>query len=347
MASRTAIKRLVLLGPVPPPYGGVQTHMMALRERALARGMDVHVLNLTRHRTADLPNVLHPQSPWELLRHVRALRPDVLHLHAGGVLSNRIVALLGALTVIAKAPVHFTFHSGGFPTSAAGRKLSSTTVTAIILRRLARVIGVNAELTDFFERLGVSTQRVSMLRPDSPIVVDRSSASNALQDFARRASPFLLSVGGMEPVYQVSQQIRAMNEIAKRWPGVGMLIVGSGSELAARQAEAAASPNAQQLLLPGDVPHVGVLALMSVADAVLRPTAYDGDAISVREALQLGRSVVATRTAFRPAGVYLIDSVEPQHMVDGIALALNGRNDFATVGASDWSAIDAIIDGYT
>ncbi len=39
---------------------------------------------------------------------------------------------------------------------------------------------------------------------------------------------------------------------------------------------------------------------------MLRTTHYDGDAISVREALAMGTPVIATRTAFRPEGCHLI-----------------------------------------
>lgn len=318
---------------------------MALRERALARAHDVQVINLWRHCDGVLPGVHHPRSPAELLQCVRSLRPDVVHLHAGGLLSRRLVGLLAMLPIVSGAPVHFTFHSGGFPTSPDGRALGKWDAAAFALRRLRRIIGVNDELAAFFHRLGVPGERIVVLRPDSPIAVDANAVPAVLRDFARRSSPFLLSVGGMEPEYQVSQQVAAMGDIVSRWPQAGLLIAGSGSEWRLRQQEAATSPHAAQLLLPGDVPHTGVLALMQQADVVLRPTLFDGDAISVREALQLGRPVVATRTAFRPDGVVLIESSRAEHLVSGIDTALQLGGSSAST-AANWNAMDAIIDGY-
>jgi glycosyltransferase involved in cell wall biosynthesis len=56
----------------------------------------------------------------------------------------------------------------------------------------------------------------------------------------------------------------------------------------------------------GDVDHPAALAAMGAADVFVRPTRADGDALSVREALALGRAVVATAAGHRPAGCLLV-----------------------------------------
>jgi glycosyltransferase involved in cell wall biosynthesis len=45
---------------------------------------------------------------------------------------------------------------------------------------------------------------------------------------------------------------------------------------------------------------------MQSSDIMLRTTWYDGDAISVREALQLGVPVIASDNGMRPEGTHLI-----------------------------------------
>ena len=59
-------------------------------------------------------------------------------------------------------------------------------------------------------------------------------------------------------------------------------------------------------LLPGDVPHAVTMQAILKATAMLRTTLYDGDAVSVREALHLGTPVIATDNGMRPEGVRLI-----------------------------------------
>jgi glycosyltransferase involved in cell wall biosynthesis len=46
--------------------------------------------------------------------------------------------------------------------------------------------------------------------------------------------------------------------------------------------------------------------VVAAADVFVRPTRADGDAVSVREALALGRGVVATRVGHRPDACLLV-----------------------------------------
>ena len=54
------------------------------------------------------------------------------------------------------------------------------------------------------------------------------------------------------------------------------------------------------------MPATQTLRAIAASRVFLRTTLYDGDSISVREALALGTPVVATDTGMRPAGVRLI-----------------------------------------
>jgi glycosyltransferase involved in cell wall biosynthesis len=50
---------------------------------------------------------------------------------------------------------------------------------------------------------------------------------------------------------------------------------------------------------------ISFVKLMEVADIMLRPTLTDGDSLSVREALFLGKTVIASDVVTRPEGVVL------------------------------------------
>jgi glycosyltransferase involved in cell wall biosynthesis len=56
-------------------------------------------------------------------------------------------------------------------------------------------------------------------------------------------------------------------------------------------------------LFTGDVEREITIHLIEKADLLLRPTYFDGDAVSVREALFLQTPVVATDNGMRPDGV--------------------------------------------
>ncbi|MGB8508341.1 MAG: hypothetical protein WCD76_08045, partial [Pyrinomonadaceae bacterium] len=62
-------------------------------------------------------------------------------------------------------------------------------------------------------------------------------------------------------------------------------------------------------------------------DLFLRTTLYDGDAISVREALHIGVPVIATDNGMRPDGVRLIPISNGAALVEAITSQLTSHED--------------------
>jgi len=81
------------------------------------------------------------------------------------------------------------------------------------------------------------------------------------------------------------------------------VIAGSGSQEANLHALIANKPYSEHVLLYGDLPRDVTLNLIVHADVFLRTTLYDGDSVSVREALHFGTPVIATENGMRPEGV--------------------------------------------
>ena len=52
--------RVVQLGPYPPPHGGVQSNLVAIREYLQRTGHSCDAINLTRHRKQDGGGVYYP-----------------------------------------------------------------------------------------------------------------------------------------------------------------------------------------------------------------------------------------------------------------------------------------------
>ena len=299
---------IVLLGPYPPPHGGVQTHIVALREYLLSRGDACSVINITRHRSAADPGVHHPTSALGVIALLRSLRPDVIHLHVGGPLPHRVLALALACTLLAPRSV-FTFHSGGYPSSPEGRTAAPNTLRGWLLRRFDHVIAVNQELGTMFRRFGVRPGRLSVIEPHAVGALPALQPEDerpAIDRFAKEHAPLLLSVGLLEPEYDVPAQVRALESLRTTQPGAGLLLIGSGSLEQELRALIDASSARAHILLAGDVPHRRTLQAIASCSALLRTTLYDGDAISVREALALGTPVIATDNRMRPAGVHLV-----------------------------------------
>ena len=315
--------RVIQLGPFPPPHGGVQTNLVAIRDHLRARGHRAGVVHLTRHRRENADEVYYPESALETARLLWTEPADILHLHIGGMLNPKLLGLSLFLSLLPGRKTVLTFHSGGFCSSPEGQAITPASFASRIFRRLDAVIAVNQQIADFFVRqVGMPPERVHLISPHASVKVS-GELPPELQGFFDAHDPLLLSVGLLEPEYDLPLQIRTLGEIRKSHPNAGLLMIGSGSLEQALRREIAAQPCAKHILLPGDVPHAATLRAIQDCRMLLRTTHYDGDALSVREALEIGTPVIATDNGMRPEGCYLIPAppqLEP--LLEGIETVL-------------------------
>ena len=298
--------RVLQLGPYPPPHGGVQSNLVGIRNYLRKKNVPCSVINITRHRKPNADEVYYPKNAWELIRLLGQLEYDILHLHLGGMLSNRLLAL-SAVCCATKSKTVLTFHSGGYPSSPEGQTAEPFSLRGLVLRRFDRLIGVNPEIIQFFRRLGIPDSRMRLIFPHAFSTQDESiELPDAMDRFFRDHSPVFISVGLLEPEYDLQLQIEVIGKVRETLTRAGLMLIGSGSLEQELRARITSKPYAEHMLLCGDLAHDVTMKCVRQATAMLRTTLYDGDAVSVREALHLGTPVIASDNGMRPAGVKLI-----------------------------------------
>lgn len=332
--------KVVLIGPYPPPHGGVQTHLVALQRYLQSEGLDVSVISVARHTGRDpVPGVAFPSTSIGVLWRILRSRADVLHCHVGGTLPIRVLGLLLLTTLMPGTRSVLTFHSGGFPSSPAGRRTGPRGLTARILRRMDTLIAVNGEIADWFRKLGVRPTRIRVISPFSglPLVPAQTPVPAWLESFVRAHDPVITSVGLLEPEYELGLQMEALGELRRHLPDAGLLIVGSGSLAGALHEKRRKLAYADHVLLAGDLRHETTLRAVAQSDVLIRTTRYDGDALSVREALALGVPVVATDTGMRPDGVILTPPGDRRALIKTVLATLRQPR-VPTDPTLDWDA---------
>lgn len=339
--------RVLQLGPYPPPHGGVQSNLVAIRTFLRQHGVPCAVINITRHRKPDADEVYYPKTAAGVIRLLSQLNYDLIHLHVGGMLTGRVLSLALVCTLPRSRSV-MTFHSGGYPSTAEGKATGTHSYTGFVLRRFDGLIGVNSEIMAFFERLGVSIERTRMILPHSFLPEEQlaSTFPPALESFFNTYSPILISVGLLEPEYDLPLQIEALGHLLKKFPSAGLVLIGSGSLEHELRGKIAAYPYAAHVLLCGDVAHATTLQAISRAQIMLRTTHYDGDAVSVREALRVGTPVIASDNGMRPAGVHLIPKSNLPALLQAIGDRLSQPAASKVAYGSDVSNLQAVLDFY-
>lgn len=343
--------RVLLLGPYPPPHGGVETHLVAIRRFLQKRGIECAAINITRHRKQQTDEIYYPGNALGLIGLLLfRLRYDVLHLHVGGMLSRRVLRLGLVCSVVPGKKTVFTFHSGGYPSLPEAKALTPRSLAGFVFRRFDRVIGVNQQIVDFFHQLGVSQDRTRLIAPHAFLVDEDHTGDlpEPLHAFFRNHQPVLISAGQLEPEYALGSQVDLMGPIREKFPNAGLVLLGHGSLESSLRKRIEQKPFAEHILLCGDIAHAVTMRAIAQADVMLRTTLYDGDAISVREALYLGTPVVATDNTMRPAGVQLVPAFAPHALFAAVERTLrsSAAKPEEKMPLADQSNLEAVLQVY-
>jgi glycosyltransferase involved in cell wall biosynthesis len=316
--------RILLIGPYSPPRGGVQAHVTALRQYLLARGISCEVIDLSPGRKTEGSGVYGPRRARDLARLLLTLRYDISHLHVGGNLTRRDAALALLCASLPRRRSVLTFHSGGYPSSAEGRAATPTSLRGLAMKRLDRVVAVNKEIAAWFHQVGVPDQRIRLIQPYAlPAAPPNIDHPEPLRFFLARHRPVLVSVGGLEPEYDVPLQIDALGQVRNKFPQAGLVLVGAGSLEPELRRYVAQKTYGEHVFLCGDVERSLAMRIIADSDVMLRTTLYDGDSIAVREAMHFGVPVVATDRAPRPEGVRVVPAQDLAQLTEATAECLS------------------------
>jgi glycogen(starch) synthase len=297
--------RVLQLGPFPPPHGGVQSNLVAIRQYLRSQGTYCAVVNLTRYRRPDADDVYYPRNPFQVVGLLLRLNYDIVHIHFGGNVTLRLLALWLVCSLVPGKKTVLTFHSGGYPSSKEGRGARTATLRGFVLRRLDRIVSVNEEMVAMFRRFGVSPDRIRLISPHSFLKQPDTEVRPEIAGFFESHSPVLATVGGLEPEYDIPLQIAVIGSLLPKFPRLGLVIIGAGSLESEIRSLIQSQAHSAHLLLCGDVAHAETLRVIRECRILLRTTLYDGDSIAVREALHVGTPIIATDNGMRPPGVHL------------------------------------------
>ena len=312
--------KVLLVGDYPPPYGGVSVQIEVLRRRFTATpGVTCRVLDIGEARQARRPECLPVRNPVDFAGKLffHAAAQYVIHLHTNGhnvkswVVSSICAAagmLNGRKTVVSigSGSASDFVQNAGWPLRMLIRATLSLTGAVICRNERTRTAMIG---------LGIPATKV-MVRPGFYGVSadETTEVPGPIEQFLRRHSPVLAAMGSSAREYGIPLAVEAATRLRAGYPALGLLLIGRATHDA---------PDLDgDLMVTGELPHDVALSIMRQVSVFIRPTYFDGDASSVREALALGVAVVASDTDFRPDGVILFRKGDASDLAERIAGAL-------------------------
>ena len=315
------LMKVLLVGDYPPPYGGVSVHVEVVHQAVRAHGGTCEVLDVGKgHLPADgvVPATGYLATAATLARY--ALRGYRIHVHTSGAnpKSWMLASVCAAAGRLSPLPPIITFHSGLGPEWLAADAMRAK-VAAAVTNSFGNVIAVSDEIRGALLSCGVSREKIEVLPAFSRSFLHPGTPPHGLREIRAEASPLYCAMLAPGPVYGMEPLLRAFGRIHAQNPRARLVVYGPGTEqMGAEVARLCGEAAATAVHAFGEVHRPSALALIAACDVFVRPTLADGDSVSVREAVALGRAVVASSVGTRPPEARLV----PPGDADALTAAL-------------------------
>jgi len=261
-----------------------------------ADGAEAHVPDGFRIRR--ISPVPHIRLTLDLPRKLRRDRPDVVHV--------QYTAPLGC-----PAPVVVTVHDVSFIEHPEFFRRVRALQLRITVRRTVKQAACVLTPSEFSKRailkaFGLPEERVVVVPNAVSEEFRPRPAAPAAAEVWRRygiASPFLLTVGDLQPRKNHEGLIRAFAELIRHHPALPhrLVIVGQDGWYGAHVRRAAArSGIADRIHFPGFVPDEDLLLFYAACEVFVFPSVYEGFGLPILEAMACGRAVACSNTTAMP-----------------------------------------------
>jgi glycosyltransferase involved in cell wall biosynthesis len=304
--------KTLLVGPYPPPHGGISVHVRGLEKRSIAAGVPVRVLN---SNNADAKLVC------RIVSH--SLRGWAVHCHTNGHnLKSWLLAGICGAAGRSGAGAILTLHSGMVPAWLKAASPKHRMLARLVCRTYSRIICVSAAIRDAIADLGVPAGKLEMAEAYLSVASTGVSPDQQTVRWMKDHSPLLSTAVFFRPEYGFDLLLSALTQLRRQHPLLGCIVMGDGEHHTQAEQQIRNAGIEKGVLLMGDVEHDICVTIMSRSDVFVRPTLEDGDSVSVREAIGLGVPVVASAVGTRPEGAILFPRGDASAMAQGIETAL-------------------------
>lgn len=283
-----------LVGPLPPPYGGMANQTQQLAELLRGEGQTVALVqNNAAYRPRWISGIPGVRALFRLLPYLFRLWKetkscDVVHVMANSGWSWHLFAAPAIwIAKLRSVPVIVNYRGGeaeSFLTTSARSVRAS-------MRQTSALIVPSGFLQATFERFGMRAAIV-------PNIVDLHRFSNPAPHRTLRRR--LLVARNLEPIYDNESAIRAFVIVHRAHPDATLTIAGSGPLAASLQTLAGALGLGDVVVFTGRLDRDAMASAYREADIALNPSLVDNMPNSVLEALASGVPVVSTEVGGVP-----------------------------------------------
>ncbi len=314
---------LAIIGPLPPPYGGVSIHIKRLLPHLDAAGIDYVAYNISPE-PSDGPRSIHvARQGWRwFLKYLLTGREPVVYVHTS---RWDVWAAMWWLARVRGKRVIIAVHTDSLRRLWPQRSRWQRRNVTAAFRAARALVTVNSHVRDFLDELAGLGERCSVIPAFVEPVChpeDEAGIDPAVRTFCAAHDPVILANGAPivyddgRDLYGIDMTLDLVDELRQTWPNLGVVwymlrFTGWSSAYEAQVRRAVRDRGLTDHWLFAE-PSGEMYPVFNLVDLFVRPTCSDGDAVSIREALHFRVPTVASDAAPRPEGTLVFGSRDQQ-----------------------------------
>lgn len=316
-------RKVLIIGPVPPPAGGVSIHITRLAH-VLSQAYQVKLVDESRVQKEGILNI----RKFNPATYIRTLfHSNIVHIHSGPrmlkyahIIFSRLLGKKVILTI------HSYREKAAFPFSKLDSWVYSLPHVTIMVT------------SDFSKRLRLSNRvlvKDAFLPPVEGKEHSLPADMQAWISYKKQAgytiacaNAWRLDMHAGQDLYGLDLCIEAATAFKRSGRKIGFVFVvcDLGGQIDIGKYEEVIARNQLEDVFYLHKSQISFINLMKESHIVLRPTNTDGDALTIREALYLGKNVIASDVVQRPAGTVLFRNRETASLMEAMAETVDAAN---------------------
>lgn len=324
-------KKTVLLGPYPPPYGGVSIYIKTLFEFIRTRDVELWTYGeqeITGHNVYFMKDRRLQIVPLLLRRGWGTRIVDCTHFLV------EYPSLLLPLWILLKKLLGFEWikivQDGSLPARYEGFSWFQKLLFSLSIKSVSEFIVISEDLEEWFHRDMRVSKQVSLIKNLLPISYTEAESAlpeeliKILQPYFNRAK-LLCSIGVFIQSYGFKQIADAVEEVRlQSGIDVGLLLF-DGAFAVDERYKSSVLGERDWITVLKNVPHPLLFQILKSSDLFVRGVSLEGYGLSRVEALWCGLPVVATKVG-ETRGCLLYDFDNQDQLVEQIKSALISPN---------------------
>ena len=314
MENKNKKVKIAIIGPYPPPYGGISIHIKRIKNYFEKNHIEYIIYNETRIvGYENIINVKPIYSYKKFIFKIPFLKFGTLHFHSNEL---KIQMLLGCYRFLGKKII-LTIHIERWLDQLAKLNLVGHYLILLSLRNIDKIICVNPRIKKELLYLGFDSKKIEVIPAFIPPTSDEIEIKQLPEYFHKirhkhkflvTANAFRISFYKNQDLYGIDLSIELMKRLIDNgYKDIGFIYVipdiGDYDYFEKMQdlvKKYSLEDNFHFYTEPIAYP-----AVINMCDLFIRPANTDGDALSVREAISLQRPAIASNVCRRPEGIIL------------------------------------------